>query len=53
VRLDEARCRVGAGVVYNPGHGEGAREDGVITAVNALYVFVRYRGERLTLLVDR
>jgi len=42
--LDEARVHVGAGVVYNPGHG--AREDGEIVAVSDLYVFVRYTGDR-------
>jgi hypothetical protein len=41
--LDEARKHVGAGVVYAPSSGK--REDGVITSVNASYVFVRYAGD--------
>jgi replicative DNA helicase len=60
VTLDEARRAVGSGVVYVP-HLGGLREDGVITSVNADYVFVRYRGDQtskatppecLTLLAD-
>ena len=39
----EARQRIGDGVVYTPRHG--ASEDGVITGVGHLYVFVRYRGD--------
>ena len=42
--LDEARARIGAGVVYNPGHG--AREDGEIVRVSDLYVFVLFDGDR-------
>ena len=42
--LDQARARVGAGVVYRP-HGAPA-EDGVITSVNDRYVFVLYAGDR-------
>lgn len=43
--LDECRESVGKGVVYTPGHGCGASEDGVITSVGDAYVFVRYRGD--------
>lgn len=54
--LDEARENIGAGVVYDPGHG--TREDGVIVRVSQQYVFVRYGhssikatpAEKLTLL---
>ena len=42
--LDEARAHIGAGVVYNPGHG--AREDGEIVRVSDLYVFVLFAGDR-------
>ena len=42
--LDEARDHIGAGVVYNPGHG--AREDGEIVRVSDLYVFVLFVGDR-------
>ena len=42
--LDEARAHIGAGVVYNPGHG--AREDGAIARVSDLYVFVLFVGDR-------
>lgn len=38
--LDEARARIGDGVVYAPRYG--AREDGVITSVSSRFVFVRY-----------
>jgi len=41
--LDEARARIGDGVVYARPYG--AREDGVITKVGSLYVFVRYGGD--------
>ena len=42
--LDQARAHIGAGVVYNPGHGRP--EDGEIVRVSDLYVFVRYAGDR-------
>ena len=44
VTLDEARAHIGAGVVYNPGHG--AREDGEIVRVSDHYVFVLFVGDR-------
>lgn len=40
--LEEAQRRIGAPVVYTPGHGR--REDGVIISVTDRYVFVRYSG---------
>ena len=40
--LDEARDHIGHGVVYRP--TVGPAEDGVITSVSALMVFVRYAG---------
>jgi hypothetical protein len=42
--LDEARERIGAGVVYRP-HG-GPAEDGDIVSVGDQYVMVRYVGDR-------
>jgi hypothetical protein len=43
ITLDEARSRIGDGVVYySPGH---RREDGTVTSVNDTYVFVRYAGD--------
>jgi len=42
--LDEARAHIGAGVVYNPGHGRP--EDGEIVRVSDLYVFVLFVGDR-------
>lgn len=42
--LDECRQNIGAGVVYDPGHGP--REDGEITAVSSLYAFVHFTGDR-------
>lgn len=42
--LDEARAHIGAGVVYNPGHGRP--EDGEIVGVSDLYVFVLFVGDR-------
>lgn len=41
--LDEARANIGVGVTYRP--PGGVIEDGVITSVNARWVFVRYRGD--------
>jgi hypothetical protein len=43
--LDEARAHIGAGVVYNPGHGR-PEEDGEIVRVSDLYVFVLFVGDR-------
>ena len=43
--LEQARARVGAGVVYRP-HPDAIAEDGVITSVNDRYVFVLYAGDR-------
>ncbi len=48
--LEEARAHIGHGVVYDPPDLDPwsdtkatvRREDGVITAVGELYVFVRY-----------
>jgi hypothetical protein len=58
--LDEARARIGDAVIYHPYAPELDRvEEGVITSVNDLFVFVRYgadkgskatAAERLTLL---
>ena len=42
--LNEARAHIGAGVVYNPGHG--GPEDGEIVRVSDLYVFVLFVGDR-------
>ena len=42
--LDEACAHIGAGVVYNPGHGRP--EDGEIVRVSDLYVFVVFAGDR-------
>ena len=42
--LNEARAHIGAGVVYNPGHGRP--EDGEIVRVSDLYVFVVFAGDR-------
>lgn len=42
--LEDAREHIGDGVVYTPAHG--AREDGVITGVSSVYVFVHYAGDR-------
>lgn len=50
ITLDQARERIGDGVIYTPprprGGGErtAAKEDGTITSVNGSYVFVRYAG---------
>lgn len=44
--LDEAREKVGSGVVYSPGYGP--KEDGVITSVNDRYVSVRYAGDQIS-----
>lgn len=41
--LEEARDRIGRGVVYSTGYSPP--EDGVITGVSASMVFVRYRGD--------
>jgi hypothetical protein len=43
--LDEARDRIGAGVVYRP-YPSASAEDGDITSVNDSYVFVRFVGDR-------
>ena len=43
--LDQARARIGAGVVYRP-HPDAPAEDGTITSVNDQYVFVLYAGDR-------
>ena len=43
--LDQARARIGAGVVYRP-HPDAPAEDGTITSVNERYVFVLYAGDR-------
>jgi len=43
--LDEARERIGSGVVYQSRPG-APLEDGEITSVNDTYVFVRYTGDR-------
>ncbi len=46
--LDEARALVGKGVVYRPDDDGGykptarRREQGVVTSVNDIWVFVRY-----------
>ncbi|HEY8663132.1 MAG TPA: hypothetical protein VIL68_05900 [Propionibacteriaceae bacterium] len=51
--LDEARARIGDGVVYARPYG--ARETGVITKVGILSVYVRYGGDaysRLTAAAD-
>lgn len=39
--LEEARAHIGRFVRYN---GHGYHEIGVITSVNATYIFVRYEG---------
>lgn len=42
ITLDEARAGIGLKVIYRAGH-EGAKpEEGVVTEVRDLYVFVRY-----------
>lgn len=41
---EEARARVGSGVVYRPYPG-GPAEDGEITEVRGPWVFVRYAGD--------
>lgn len=41
--VEEARERIGSGVVYIPDHGP--REDGIITSVGNYNVFVRYKGD--------
>lgn len=43
ITLDEARQRIGAGVVYRP--RPDAPEDGEITEVRPPWVLVRYRGD--------
>lgn len=43
--LDEARARVGVGVVYQP-YPAARPENGHITSVNDYYVFVRFVGDR-------
>lgn len=44
--LDEARTNTGRSVVYQPpGQGIETQEEGVIMAVFARYVFVKYRGD--------
>lgn len=51
ITLEEARARIGDGVVYRPVNqwgrpAPGTRpEDGVIVRVNDTYVFVLYRGD--------
>lgn len=44
ITLDEARRRIGAGVVYRA-HPDAQAEDGVIVRVGAPWVFVRYAGD--------
>lgn len=44
ITLDEARLRIGAGVVYRA-HPDAQAEDGVIVRVGAPWVFVRYSGD--------
>ncbi len=44
--IDEAREHIGAGVVYDPGHG--AREDGTIVRVSEQWVHVRYGHQTIT-----
>jgi hypothetical protein len=44
--IDEAREHIGAGVVYNPGHG--ALEDGTIVRVSESWVHVRYGHQTIT-----
>jgi hypothetical protein len=44
--LDEARAHIGQGVVYQrPDIPDLPAEDGVITSVGSLLVFVRYSGD--------
>ena len=43
--LDQARARIGSGVVYRS-HLDAPAEDGTITSVNDRYVFVLYAGDR-------
>lgn len=43
ITLEQAREKIGAGVVYRP--HDGAAEDGEITSVSSRFVFVRYRGD--------
>ena len=43
--LDQARARIGAGVVYRP-HPDAPAEDGVVASVNDHFVFVLYAGDR-------
>ena len=45
VTLGDARLNIGAGVVYRPHPGAQA-EDGDITSVGEVYVFVRFAGDR-------
>lgn len=40
--IDEARGAIGLKVAYRPPHPGAAIEEGIITSVNARYVFVRY-----------
>lgn len=44
--LDEARRHIGRRVAYHPGHGPA--EEGAITSVGHVYVFVRYGPEGTT-----
>ena len=45
--IDEARNHIGHAVTYRPrGNPDARAEDGVITAVGHLYVFVRYGAAR-------
>ena len=43
MRLTDARAHIGDKVIYRPpGQGPEAAEEGVVTSLNDVYVFVRY-----------
>lgn len=46
MKIDEARDNIGAGVVYDPGHG--ALEEGTIIRVSEEWVHVRYGHQTIT-----
>jgi hypothetical protein len=51
--LDEARGRIGNGVLYRPrGGGIDSTEEGTITSVNESYVFVRFGSSRTSAACD-
>ena len=54
--LGQAREHIGHGVVYQPrplgGHPLGEAEDGVITSVGDLFIFVRYSGDNFPKATD-